>query len=133
MRLAAETQATPFGFVRRYRNRGYLRIGVEISPGQHLAEFFGAEGCVLAGDDIDDVLDRIRRHRGGIVGVGIGTGKVALDHRLDAELADLMAVAVPMNPHHPDPALPVSVLYQPHVRPPVQPLFFWGSGHPPRS
>src|SRR6185369_336597 len=116
MWFAAETQAAPFGLVRGDRNRGDLRIGVEISPRQHLAEFLGAEAGVLAGDDIDDVLDRVRRHRGGIVGMGIGAGKGALDHRLDAELADLMAVAVPVDPHDPDAALPVSVLDQRHPK-----------------
>src|SRR6185312_15095834 len=98
----------------RYRNRGDLRIGVEVSLRQHLAEFFGAQARVLAGDDIDDILDRIRRHRGGIVGVAIGTGKIALDHRLDAELADFVALAIAVNPHDPDAALPVSVPDQRH-------------------
>src|SRR4029453_574956 len=116
MWFAAATQAAPFGLVRSDRNRGDLGIGVEISLRQHLAEFLRAEAGVLAGDDIDDVLDRIRRHRGGIVGVGIGAGKVALDHRLDAELTDLMAVAVPVDPHHPNAAFPVSVLDQRHPK-----------------
>src|SRR5882724_3867199 len=48
--------------------------------------------------------------------MGIGAGKVALDHRLDVELAHLMPVAVAMNPHHPDAAFSVAVLDQRHVR-----------------
>ena len=48
--------------------------------------------------------------------MGIGAGKIAFDHRLDVELADLMAVAVAMDAHHADAALPVSVLDQRHVR-----------------
>src|SRR5258708_38956857 len=47
--------------------------------------------------------------------MGIGASKIAFDHRLDVELADLVPVAVAMNPHHTNAALPVSVLDQRHA------------------
>ena len=115
MRRAAKTEPAPFGLMHRERDGGDLRIGVEIFLRQHLAEFFRAQAGILAGNDVDDVLDGVGRHRGGVVTVGIGPGKVAFDHRLDVELADLLAVAVAMDPHHADAAFPVSVFDQRHV------------------
>jgi hypothetical protein len=45
----------------------------------------------------------------------IGRRKVAFHHRLDVELADFLAVAVAMDAHHADAALPISVFDQRHV------------------
>src|SRR4051794_32815204 len=114
MRLAAEAEPAPFGFVRSDRYRRDLRIAIEIFLRQHQAKILGAEPGVLPGDHVDDVLDRVGRDRGGIVGVCIGTGEIALDHRLDVELADLVPLAVAMDTHHADAALAVSVLDQRH-------------------
>src|SRR4029077_19956332 len=80
------------------------------------AEFFVAEPGVLAGDDIDYVLDRVCRYRGGVVGMGIGAREIAFDHRLDIELANLMPIAVAVDTHDADAALAVSVLDQRHGR-----------------
>src|SRR5271155_1467283 len=67
-------------------------------------------GRLFARNDADDVLDGVGRGRGRIVGVGIGRSKIAFQHRLDAELADLLLVAVAMNPHDPDTTFSIPVL-----------------------
>ena len=46
----------------------------------------------------------------------VGAGEITLDHRLDIELADLVPLAVAMNPHDADPALAISVLDERHAR-----------------
>ena len=121
MRLAAEREPRPFGLVCGDRNR---RDSADRCRGyflrQHLAEFLAAEAGVLARHHVDDVLDGVGRHGVRIVVMGIGTGEVALDHRLDVELAYIVALAVAMNPHHADAPLAVSVLDQRHATPPVQ-------------
>src|SRR5260370_42061786 len=94
---------------------GHLRVEVEIFLRQHLTEILRTEAGVFAGDDIDDVLDSIGRHCPGVVGMRISAGEIALDHRLDVELADLMPFAVAMNSHDPDPALAISVLDERHA------------------
>src|ERR1700680_4357415 len=116
MRLAGETQSAPLRFMRRDGDRTHRQITVEIFLRQHLTEFLGAETGVFAGDDIDDVLDGIGRHRLGVVGMRIGAGEIALDHRFDIELTDLVPFAVAMNPHDADPALAISVLDERHAQ-----------------
>src|SRR6202035_248706 len=75
-------------------------------------ELFRAQSGVFARHDINDVLDGVGRDTGGVIGVGVGPGEIALDHRLDVELADLVSVTIPRNPHDADPALAIFVLDQ---------------------
>ena len=52
--------------------------------------------------------------------MGVSAGEIALNHRLDIELADLVPLAVAMDPHHANPAFSISVPDQRHAqKPPV--------------